>query len=168
MQTGKMLLPTAYLPHIGYILLLKAYPDASIEIHETFPRQTWRNRCRIYTANGLLDMSIPVKRPRGNHTMTRDVWLSSHLPWRKMHWHTIVSAYAKSPYFIYYSDLFSGYFLEEDSQSLFHWNTQLLRVMLEEFQIPTEIKTTSDFLPPVNHPHDFRYIFSPKPSLADW
>ncbi|MBK7029957.1 MAG: hypothetical protein IPH45_12420 [Bacteroidales bacterium] len=57
-----IILPTAYLPPISWWALLYHKKEIHLELQETYPKQTYRNRCHIYSASGLLPLSIPVIR----------------------------------------------------------------------------------------------------------
>jgi hypothetical protein len=46
---------TAYLPPIEYLLLFSQTDDVFVEVKENFIKQTYRNRCIIPTANGVLN-----------------------------------------------------------------------------------------------------------------
>lgn len=156
------ILPTAYLPPIEYMVMLIKASYVRIELHETFPRQTWRNRCRILTANGLLDFSIPVHRPQGNHTKTKDVIVSERTNWQAKHWRAITAAYNKAPFFLYYKDLFAPYFLNRWSGALWQHNNQLLATLMNELSIDTTIGTTGSYQPAPAFEEDYRERITPK------
>lgn len=161
-----ILLATAYLPPIEYVWLLTKTAKAVIEVHETYPKQTWRNRCRIMTSNGAHNLVIPVIKPFGNHTKTRDVEVSGHLPWQKTHWQTIATAYAKAPYFIYYRDLLEPFYARPFSGKLVEWNLNLLYQLVSVLKIPAGIALSKQFARPSGEGGDFRNNISPKVSKA--
>lgn len=135
---------------------------AEIEVHETYPKQTWRNRCSIGTANGLIALSIPVEKTLGNHTPTRLVRISTHLPWQKQHWRTIVSAFNKSAFFMYYRDLLEPFFIDKTSDLLVDWNEQLLQTLMAEIGIMVKPGRTAEFEKSPEGIKDLRQIISPK------
>ena len=94
--------PSAYFPSIGYLKTYFSHQDRCIEVHESFPKQTYRNRCDISTSMGKLRLSIPLKKPQGSKTMTKDVLLDGSAMWQKEHWRSIRTAYAAAPYFEQY------------------------------------------------------------------
>ena len=105
------ILPTAYwAPKRGF----ERYFDATaqlcvpeniqIEVMESFPKQTYRNRCVIITPQGEeLTLSVPVKKA-GSKQLTRDVEISNAAPWQHQHRYAILSAYKHTPYFDFYQD----------------------------------------------------------------
>ena len=62
---------TAYLPPIAYVVALVRYPEVYIETKETFPKQTYRNRAEIMTADPdgpcRAEQSFPHR--RGGHRL---------------------------------------------------------------------------------------------------
>lgn len=135
---------------------------ADIEIHETYPKQTWRNRCSIPSANGPLALSIPVEKPLGNHTPTRLVTISSHLPWQKQHWRSIVSAYSKSAFFLFYQDLLEPFFMGKPPALLVYWNQKLLAAISEEIGLKQKPGTSISFEKNPTGKIDLRQAISPK------
>ena len=68
-----MLISTAYLPPIQYVALLYKYGSAEIEIWEHYKKQTYRNRATILSANGPLDLIMPLEKDAGSKTLLKDV-----------------------------------------------------------------------------------------------
>ena len=90
-----------------------ANPSAvQIEVMESFPKQTYRNRCTITTPDGPLTLSVPVKRADSKQ-LTRDVEISYQQRWQHQHWIALVSAYKRTPYFDYYADSFRPFYEKE-------------------------------------------------------
>ena len=58
-------LSTAYLPPIDYLALWMHSGTTVIEKYEYVEKQSYRNRCRIATASGATELSIPLERPQG-------------------------------------------------------------------------------------------------------
>lgn len=103
---NSVLLSTAYFPPISWVAVAFSANEAIIEVHETYPKQTYRNRCHLATASGILTLSVPVIRTYGNHTRSIDIQIDNTSNWQKTHWRSIISAYNKTPYFIYFKDIF--------------------------------------------------------------
>ena len=92
-------LSTAYLAPIQYYSKLAHTGEACIEIWENYPKQTYRNRCLIATANGTQALTVPVEKPETPKYPTRDIRISNHGNWRHLHWNALVSTYNMSPFF---------------------------------------------------------------------
>lgn len=79
---------------------------AFVNENDCYRRQTERNRCVIATANGVQQLTVPVTLPsrRPGACSIRDVRISDHGNWRRLHWQALQSAYGMSPFFDYYAD----------------------------------------------------------------
>jgi len=55
-------------------------------------------------------LSIPVLKVNGNHTLTKDIRIATSIPWQRVHWRSIETAYNNSPFFLYYKDEFEKVF----------------------------------------------------------
>ncbi len=138
------LVNTAYLPPIQYIAAFQDASGAAIEIMETYRKQTCRNHCLIYGPNGKQKLTIPVVKVNGNHTLTRDIRISDHQPWQKIHWRSIQTAYNNSPFFLYYEDDFAPFF-EKRFEFLTDLNSALLGMILKVLKIPVAPQFTTSF-----------------------
>lgn len=128
-RTTKVLLPTACFPDAIWMAWLLQSSQPIIELHETYPKQTIRNRYYIATANGPLRLSIPVEKVDGNHTKTKDVKVLYLEDWQTQHLRAILSAYNKSPYFYHYQPSIELFFQQKYSSLLEHNNTSLQLVL---------------------------------------
>ncbi len=161
------LLSTAYLPPLSYMMFLFSAETAFIELYETYQRQTWRNRCRILTGNGLLNLSIPVTKPGGNHTKTKEVLISRHENWQAKHWRAITSAYGKAPYFLYYRDMLEPFYKKRYDGLLYAFNNSLLELILEETGIGCRLCSTDAYNKSPEHLYDLRSKITPKEDVMD-
>ena len=124
-----MILPTTYLGSIEWYRQFLANPLAvMIEGMESFPKQTYRNRCTITTPDGALTLSVPVKRADSKQ-LTRDVEISYQQRWQHQHWIALVSAYKRTPYFDYYADFFRPFY-EKETKFLVDLNEGLHEVIV--------------------------------------
>ena len=99
-----------------------------IEVMESFPKQTYRNRCTITTPDGALTLSVPVKRVDSKQ-LTRDVEISYQQRWQHQHWIALVSAYKRTPFFDYYADFFRPFY-EQETRFLVDFNEKIHEVIL--------------------------------------
>ena len=132
-MSSKILLSTAYLAPIQYYTKFLVYDKVIIEAHENFIKQTYRNRCKIYGANGELTLTIPVKKI-STKTKIKELLIDYDTNWRKLHWKSIESAYNSSPFFEYYADDFIPFFTKK-YKFLFDLNTDLLNMILNILDI---------------------------------
>ena len=162
---GSVLLSTAYLPPIEYIIHCLHFEQIVIEQFETYPKQTYRNRCVIATANGLLHLSIPIKKPNGNHTYTKDIEIDFSGRWNQVHWRAITSAYTHSPYFEHYCDAFETLFTHAPKR-LMEFNTELLKLVFRLLKTDIAISYTSEYTVHPENITDFRQVIHPKHAIA--
>lgn len=162
----KVLLSTSYLAPIQYYTKLLNYKQVYIEIHDHFIKQTYRNRCKIYGANGLLQLSIPVKKDQVK-TKVKDILIDYDTNWQKMHWKSIESAYRSSPFFEFYEDDLKPFYTKK-YKYLFDFNADIQKVILDLLEIVTNIKFTEDFIHADNHQFDdYREKIHPKKQVED-
>lgn len=161
-----VLLSIAYLPPVSWMAVALQSGKIALEVHETYPKQTFRNRCNIATASGVLSLTIPVKRVNGNHTKTCDIHIDNSKNWQLLHWRSIITAYSKTPYFLYYRDLFESIFSREH-EFLVDFNRELLNCVLTASKIKTlDIQYTREYeIKPASI--DLRNSFQPKYPLRD-
>ena len=97
-------LPTTYWgPKTWFETYLHA-TDPQIEVCDSFPKQTLRNRCIILSpTNEQIMLTVPLQKVESKQ-LTRDIRISYQQHWQHQHWQAILSAYKKSPYFDYYAD----------------------------------------------------------------
>ena len=157
-----LLLSTAYFPTVEYMVYLANAAKVTIDLHETYPKQTWRNRCQIMTGNGLVSLTVPVEKPGGNHTSTSKVLVSEHYNWRENHWKTIFSAYRNAPFFLYYCDMVEELIQKRNSQHLHLLNQQILNMVLPEIGLKVFWDYSSHFIKDPGEYIDRRFSLSPK------
>ena len=113
-----------YLAPVSMYVHLYAGTRMLIDLDAPFVKQTFRNRALIAAENGALPLTVPVVHSGGVRQAMRDVRISDHGNWRRMHWNAIVSAYKKSPFFDYYADDFRPFY-EKRYDFLVDFNMQL-------------------------------------------
>ncbi|MCB2220121.1 MAG: WbqC family protein [Bacteroidetes bacterium] len=160
-----ILFSCAYLGPASYFACLARAEHVLIESKEHYIKQTYRNRCRIMTANGVLNLTIPVIKVNGNHTSIRNIEISYHEKWQQLHWRAITAAYQHSPYFMFYEDALKPFYTNH-FKSLLAFNLELTKTILDLIGIEKEIKLTNDYYKNVpDGIKDLRDAFSPKVPL---
>ena len=151
------ILPTTYLGPVEWYRQFLANPSAvQIEVMESFPKQTYRNRCTITVPHdsqsncqspiaNRLTLTVPVKRVDSKQ-FTRDVEISYQKRWQHQHWIALMSAYKRTPYFDYYADFFRPFY-EQETRFLVDFNEKIHEVIHQlirnsEFKIQNSKFTT--------------------------
>ena len=136
--------PTAYLPSIEYVSLFLKTEDASIELFETYQKQSCRTRTNVMTANGIQTLTIPVIKINGNHTLTKDIEISYKESWQQVHLRCLESAYRKSAYFDYYFPYFEKIY-KQKFNTLVELNDFCLKTILKIMKVKKDYSFTTDF-----------------------
>ncbi len=154
----KALLPSCYFPPISYFKTFIDFEQVEIEIFENYIKQTYRNRCEILSANGVLDLVIPIQHT-GERIM-KDLTISYAEDWQTLHIKSMKSAYQRSPYFEYYEDKFMSLF-QKKTKYLIDWNFETLALCQDLLQWDFEYRKSSKYEKNFEG-KDFRQDFSPK------
>ena len=135
---------TAYFPPVQYISKFKEYGQITMEMMENFGKQSYRNRCRIMTANGLLDLTVPVLKANSGLPV-KEMQISYATRWDRIHRRAIVSAYTSAPYYEYYIDDFLAV-IEKRHRWLLDLNAEILEMVLDILHITTRAVPSTEFI----------------------
>jgi hypothetical protein len=97
------------------------FSNIVFEQYESYQKMSFRNRCRIVGAEGVIDLSIPLVRGRDQKALMKEVRISADQSWQSQHWKTIVSCYSRSPWFEFYRDELEGLYRKQ-WDFLLDWN----------------------------------------------
>jgi hypothetical protein len=177
------LLTTAYFPPISYFAAIaedmeglvrtkgedrRSIPSSPlspstiyIEACENYQKQSYRNRCHFYAADGKQSLSFPITHSEGTHKhLISEVLIDYSKPWALQHKRAIISAYRTSAYFEYYQDeLFA--ILDSKPERLLDLNTRLLEFFLDKIGIKAEIRMTENYSQNTDC-EDLREVIHPK------
>jgi len=161
------ILPSCYFPPIQWISKLLLYENCSVDIHEHYVKQTYRNRCIIAGANKPEPLTIPVKKPDGNKTIMKDILIDYDTRWQHNHIRSIESAYNGAPFFE-----FTWPEINNALQKHFKWlidlNQYLLDIILDFIDIENNIRYTNQYYEHfTTGDADYRHFISPKTQSND-
>ena len=159
----EILLSSAYFAPIEWYWHLNHSQVAYVEQWDTYRKQTYRNRCRIATANGVQTLSVPVERSEDGQIgrQMRDTVISDHGNWRHQHWNALVSAYGESPFFQFYEDDINPFFIKK-YKFLYDLNMEICQTVCSLIDIKPTIRPTEEFLPIDSCSNDLRETITPK------
>ena len=138
------LLSTAYFPPIEYFAAMANSRRVEIESGEMYQKQSYRTRCHINGANGLLVLTVPVLRSAikdegSSHKIpTANLKIDYSKPWILQHKRAFEAAYMSSPFFEYYMDEIYE-ILDSGEESLLKMNTALTIKIAQLIGIETPI-----------------------------
>ena len=99
-----LFIPTYFAPISQYAAVYKS-DSVVFEFEDNYQKQTYRNRCYIYGANGKLTLNIPVKHLlKENRKKTKDTLVDNDSQWQQQHFKSLQSAYRSSPFFEFFED----------------------------------------------------------------
>ncbi|WP_299159552.1 WbqC family protein [uncultured Tenacibaculum sp.] len=105
-----LFIPTYFAPISQYAAIYQSN-SVIFEIEDNYQKQTYRNRCYIYGANGKLALNIPVKhKTKEGRKKTKDTIVENDFPWQQQHFKSLQSAYRTSPFFEFFEDDLSKIF----------------------------------------------------------
>lgn len=168
------LLQTTYFGPIQWYQKLYRYDHCLIEQYDSYQKQTFRNRCIIATANGMQALTVPVEHsPLTTHhsPLTKDLRISDHNQWRRVHWNALQSAYSESPFFDYYADDIRPFF-EQKYEFLVDFNEAIRQKICELIDIHPSVEHTSSYLHSPHTTHhspldDYRDVINAKHPQPD-
>lgn len=144
MEQKKVLIEAHYLPSVQFFSKLTHYPILLLEAQENYQKGSYRNRCHIAGANGLLRLSIPLRKGKNEQLSIQQTEISYDEPWIAQHWQSIRSAYGNAPFFPYYQDELAAIFQQRPTH-LFAWNKDFIQLLIELLQLEVEVQLTQEF-----------------------
>ena len=118
--------------------------DCTIELYDYYIKQTIRNRCAIYGANGKLHLTVPKTRKSSSKTALKDIKINFDHKWQKEHWQSLMSSYRSSPFFEYYEDEMKSV-LYKKYTNLVDLNMEMLIFISTKIGISTDFKFTKAY-----------------------
>lgn len=129
MQEKKpVLIEVQYLPPIASFAALRSCSEITLERHEHYIKQSYRNRACIKAAHGRESLIIPLTAKHGKVVIT-DVRIDYTQKWLNNHWRTVRSAYNNAPFYEYYADDLEKVLFQRFT-FLYDLNVQLLSMCL--------------------------------------
>ena len=145
-----ILIETQIFPPIRAIAYFLQYPNVCIEAHEHYQKRSYRNRYRIGSTQGPLDLSIPLLKGKNQQQNIKDVKISYGCNWPLQHLRAIQSSYGKSAYFIYYKDLIFELLLKKE-EFLFDLNWNSLQLIAGLIPINLNLQSSKNNIVQSDH-----------------
>lgn len=166
MKEAYSILTTAYAAPIAYYKLL-AQGACLVEACDSFQKQTFRNRCRIITPNGVEDLTIPVEQGAKQDCPIREVRISLHNHWWTRHLQALQSAYGKTPFYEFYIEDLISFYEGKRYDFLFDFNWHLMERIASLIHLNLNIEKTDTYIREYTSFSDYRFSIQPKRSALD-
>lgn len=158
---SQLLLPAFYLPPVSYFHAIKETGvTLMLDRFEHYAKQTYRTRAKIGTANGILELFVPIEHGRKEHVAMKDVRISYEFDWQRLHWMSLQTAYRSSSFFEFYEDDFAVFYNQKHS-FLFDFNIQQLELILKCLKFNRTLNFTESYHE-VAGDIDLRHAIHPK------
>lgn len=164
-----VLIESHFLPSLEYFCAVWPFETITIEKHEHFAKQSYRNRCYVMTSHGRERLTVPVTPGRssdGGKSPVTSVEIDYTIRWQNTFWRTLHSAYAHAPFFLHYADdLHEKIFSRQ--RFMYDLNMELLSMCLVWLKSPKKISESVTYEKPVTSGQtDLRTLISTKSDFS--
>jgi len=97
-----MLSDYQYFGPICFIELIYNQKQLCFDKEAAFTKMSFKNRMVILSAQGPLNLTIPILGGREQKTPIKDILIAYDAPWQAQHFKAIKTCYKRAPYFEYY------------------------------------------------------------------
>lgn len=159
----KKIAETHFFPCLGYFHHLNSADEFIIEAHESFQKQSYRSRCEILSANGVISLNVPIVHGKTRNSIQTTL-IDYKENWIQTFWRTLEAAYKRSPYFDYFELIFRP-ILFKKTENLFQLNHEIIVACNKFLSIDTKIAISNNF--EINHAEtlDLRNTIHPKKKI---
>ena len=149
------------------------YGGMTVDVGEHYVKRSYRNKCSILSANGVMALTVPLSRSSSDdadltHAAMKDLKVSYDDNWRHVHWQSFVSAYNMSPFFEYYEDDIKPLF-ERKFDYLVDLNAEAMDIVNRLLMMDdVTINVSETYIPAQTVELDLRDKITPKTHLNDF
>jgi len=154
-----LFIPTYFSP-ISQYSALKNSDKIIFETEDNYEKQTYRNRCYIFGANGKQALNIPVKfNQKAGKKKTKDAFVDNDSNWQAHHLKSLQAAYRNSPFYEFYIDSLLPIF-NKNYRFLLDVNSETFQLISEALELDKGFSKSKEY--EVDVPNDFRNLSSIK------
>ena len=118
------------LPSVNWLANVARNSELIINSNELYRKENHPNRYTIPTANGIINLSVPLFGGRNQKVKITDLKIAGD-EWKRKHIHALQSSYGKSPYYLYYKDELENILLNSGT-GFFELSTTTVRWLFKE------------------------------------
>lgn len=123
-------LPLKFLPRVNWFAGAVKKTELIISSKEFYRKENHPNRYSLLSANGVIDLSVPLAGGRNQKVNLIDLKIAGG-EWKRKHLQAIQSAYGKAPYFLYYFDELEN-IIQQADENFFALSISLIRWLCSE------------------------------------
>ena len=68
-----LIIDSQYFGNVNYYKILVEFSNIEIEQYETYQKMSFRNRCMVAGSNGVVGLSVPLEKGRGQRELMKNV-----------------------------------------------------------------------------------------------
>lgn len=153
--------PTYFAPVIQYVALVNS-KEIAFEVKDNYQKQTYRNRCYIYGANGSLMLNVPVLHTKSNiKQKTIEVKIDNSFAWSSLHLKSLQVAYRSSPFFEFYEDEIVALY-HKKYDFLIDLNFESIQIVNDCLQFDVPFQKTIEYRTDLKKDDDLRSLANAK------
>ena len=156
-----ILLSSAYFPPIQYFSHISEADNILIEVEENYIKQTYRNRCKIYSPKGMQILTVPVERGSFHKVKISSLRIDYSRHWQENHLRTLKTAYNSSAFYEFYIDEISEIIMRKHKY-LLDLNMEILDKFLSILELDKNIVPTESYISNPSAYRDLRNTIHPK------
>lgn len=101
---SKLLIHPSYFAPISQYVQIINSNTLLFEVCDNYQKQTYRNRCFIFSSAGKQLLNIPIINEKGVKQRSSEVKIDNKYDWQKMQFRSLETAYNSSPFYEFYID----------------------------------------------------------------
>jgi hypothetical protein len=155
------LIHPTYFPNIAHFATIATADNLCFEVCDNYQKQTYRNRCDIYGANGKLSLTVPVSYTQKQRQLYKDVRIANEDKWQLQHLKSIQSSYRMSPFYEYYEDDLMPLF-ELKADFILDFNLKCFEILCDCLQIGSNYNSSTVYEKHKSVENDYRALVNTK------
>lgn len=163
----RFLIHPSYGSPIAQYAVIAQGDEVVFEAKDNYQKQTYRNRKKIATSTGILQLTIPILHNKASQErqQTFEVRIENTFHWQRDHWRSLKVAYQTSPYFEYYEDTFEPLY-HNTYDRLIDFNMALHEIIMDCLQLEIPICYTTAYKKVLTDALDYRHLILAKKESA--
>jgi hypothetical protein len=140
-----MILKSFLFPSLEYFSKLKNEKGIEIDSVENYQKRSQRNKYKILAANGIEELSVPLRKGKSAQKNITEVLIAYDEDWITNHLKSIKSAYGNSAYFEHYFPKIEKLF-HQKFEKIYDLNMAALSLILSTLKMDIAIENSQEFL----------------------